>query len=218
MRRGFIVFAFILAFLMVIPCSATQSQGLKWNYGEGSRYDFKETLYQGNSSTLEVDHEWTYYLIAPSYYDLDDTLNTSQGIPVRYAFTYWQNGTEREGEPHMTFAVPVGNWSLLSAVVDSLPDHTSVQHLNTSDTWGYEVTYTTDTSSNTWRWVYSKSTGVLESMRYEVTNPYFRNVFMIERLASGPTTIFLEVAVGAGLFIVLVTYHWRKKILPPLDS
>jgi hypothetical protein len=204
---------------MVIPSSATQNQPLKWNYGEGTQYNFKETLYQGNSSTLEVGRELIYYLVAPLYNDLDDSFNVSQGVPVIYTSTYWQNGTERQDEPYMPFAVPVDNWSLLSTIIDSLPDHTSLQHINTSTTWGYQVTYTSDNSSSTWQWIYSKSTGVLESMRYEVTTLSLQSVLVIERLSGGSTTILLNavIIVGAGMFIAIVEHPWKKKIISPMD-
>ena len=152
MNRSPVVFALALLFLMVIPCSATQSQGLEWKYGEATRYDFRETSQFSDNETSRVGYDWTYYLIAGSYYELDDPLNASRGLPVKRAMTYWQNGTEMQTGP-MSFAVPVGNWSLLSMVVENMSYSYFIFSAFESDNiWGYERVSSTKTPTTTDRW------------------------------------------------------------------
>lgn len=214
MNRSPVVFALAILFLIVAPCSATQSQGLVWNYGEGTRYDFRETLYRGSNETLELVHDWTYYLIAPPYYEIDDPLNASQGVPGKGAITYWPNGTEMGNYGRISFAVPVGNWSLLSTVIEGMSDSSSsFSAFESGDAWGFEQQISRDTSISIYRWEYTKSDGVLVRQTGNITYLGYRQLFTIERLPASLTTIQLGITISAAACIVLVilAYHKIKK-------
>jgi hypothetical protein len=206
-----VVFALALLFLMVIPCSATQSQGLEWKYGEGTRYDFHETYYQGVNETLELTYDWTYYLIAPDCSEIADPLDPSQGIPVRRAVTYWPNGTEMRRSGPVSFAVPVGNWSLLSMIVENMSDPSSSFSAFQSDgIWGCEQQISVDFSTGIYSWEYSKSDGVIVRHTVNFTVLDYHQLITIERLASSLPLIQFGLTIVAATCIVLVILTYRK--------
>ncbi len=212
MNTSPVVFVLVLLSIIVTPCSATQSQGLEWNYNEGTRYDFRETSQVSDNETSRVGYDWTYYLIAGSYYELDDPLNASRGLPLKRAMTYWQNGTEMKTGP-MSFAVPVGNWSLLSMVVENMSYSSfSFSAFESDNIWGYEQRHI-ERSTYIYRWEFSKSNGVLEKFTGEYSFNSHHQLIIVERLPFSPGVIQLGITIGAAACIVLVilAYHKMKK-------
>ena len=211
MRRGSVILG--LLFLIVTPCSAVHSQGLEWKYSEGSRYDFREMYHYGENETTELGYDWIYYLVAPNYSEIDDPLLMDGGVPFRRAMTYWPNGTVMN-TGRLSFAVPVGNWSLLSTLLEAMSDDSyTLTAFESYDLWGYEENYASDISSFTRRVEFSKSDGVLTRMTYTSNIFNYHNSFVTERLSISPTVIQLGIAIVAAgsIAIVLVVYHRMKK-------
>jgi len=207
-----IVLILILLSLIVTPCFTSHSQGFEWKYGEGVRYDFRETFYRGDNETTELIYDWTFYLITPNYTEFDDPLATGY-VPARPALTYWPNGTEIQNG-RLTFAVPVGNWSILSIIIESMSnDNVTYSAFESNDMWGYEEQRSTDISSYLYREEFSKSNGVLTKFTYESTILNYHNLFVIERLGISPAFIQFGTTIAAtvSIALVLVLYHRMKK-------
>ncbi len=212
MNKNLVGFDILLLFLIVTPCFASHSQGLEWKYGEGVRYDFHEVFYLGDNETPSLVHDWTYYLIAPNYTELSDPL-ASWYIPTKHALTYWPNGTEMQTGP-MPFAVPVGNWSILSTIIESMSDeNVTFSAFESNDVWGYEEERSADISSSLHREEFSKPNGVLTKLTDESTILNHHSVYVIERLAISPGVIQLGITLVAAVSIVsiLLVYHRLKK-------
>jgi hypothetical protein len=212
MNKSLVGFDLLLLFLIVTPCLASHSQGLEWKYGEGVQYDFRETFYRGDNETTELIYDWTYYLIAPNYTELDDPL-VSWYIPTRRAFTYWPNGTEMQ-TGRLSFAVPVGNWSVLSIIIESMSDeNVTFSAFESNDVWGYEEEISMDISSYSYREEFSKYNGVLTKLTYESTIFGHHSVYVIERIGISPIIIRLGITLVAAVSIVsvLLVYHRMKR-------
>ncbi|MDF1537554.1 MAG: hypothetical protein P1Q69_01450 [Candidatus Thorarchaeota archaeon] len=207
MNRSQFGFNLVLIFLIISPCLATHSQGFEWKYGEGVQYDFRETFYRGDNETTSLIYDCIYYLIAPNYTELHDPLTGY--VPARSASTYWPNGTEMQtGRLH--FAVPVGNWSILSIIIESMSDeNVTFSAFESNDMWGYEQEISTDISSYSYREEFSKYDGVLTKLTYESTIFSHHSLYVIERLGISPIILQLVMAIVAALSIVsvLIVYH-----------
>lgn len=128
----------------VAPC---HSQGLQWGIREGDRYDFQLDSATVNHSGAGEQNQVTYYVLALSPPPIPDPLTIQQGtIPVAQFQAYFSNGTIMQGNV-LDLAVPIGNWSLLTAVLvegfrNALPDEDlRVSFSESSTSWGYNSTW-----------------------------------------------------------------------------
>jgi hypothetical protein len=212
-RLGAVLFSLLLVMFSSTSAIAATSQGLEWGYEEGKRYDFIESwVSKGKDGTSTWEDG--YYLLGPEYTEISDPLNVSMPIPARKAKTYWLNGSDMMTVP-LQFAVPVGNWSLLTlATVTYAADFNgTLDIVETAGTWGYvleEFEESYGIVEFTRRgWQFSKSDGVLERLTYYWDAGWSppRNVtFTIERIVATFDPLIAAVVIGIPvMFVIVVT-------------
>ena len=217
----------VFLFLLALPTtSAAHSQILAWGYDEGQAFYFNE---QHISNGEEVTS--TNYLLKGSEYStIKDPLTTEDRLPMAAFDVFWPNGslvtsfTQRVG---INLAVPIGNWSLLSTVLEANlkelhsneNESYTYQLTDTTDAWGYSLVHTTyafgSNSAVASQYTYSKNDGVLQDWVWEYTEAWSNTSFkyVLSRLLTLPETqaiLTTSLAIGI-LVIVLVAVTKRRK-------
>lgn len=224
----------VVLLLMLVSCpllratTPCHSQSLHWGVQEGDRYDFQLDSGTVNYSGAGEQNQVTYYVLALSPPQIPDPLTIEQGtIPVAQFQAYFNNGTIMQGNI-LDIAVPIGNWSLLTAVLaegfrNTLPDEDIRVNFSESSTlWGYNSTWSRiglappEASPVIRREIrYSKADGVLlyASTGYTYGNGtyYYER---LTRLTIGSDIPRIVVTAGAAGVVILalgvLTYKRRR--------
>jgi hypothetical protein len=150
MKRALqVAFAFTLLMLcVVVPAAGDSLQGLKWGFNPGDKFDYQLTM-SLTSPTFALSE--SLYAQVGSTGAIPGTVNLWSQIPIVNADWKWTNGTSIPILLWLYFlplasfggylGVPVGNWSLLTRLVDKIP----LWNINTtmvenSAYWGMSLT------------------------------------------------------------------------------
>ena len=201
------------------PILASHSQGLEWGFSEDDRFDFMETHLSILNATTTNQLGMSYYAIAPVPPDLDDPLCKEDYMPYARAPLFYPNGTQiYPNGPKMRFAVPIGNWSLLSQLMlASLSrSNQSGEIQEDNDCWGYDAVLSVDDFFiDTLAVKYSKADGVLLTIRYNSTTRSGRQ--LIDEIIRQNSPLALHeiaritfVAILVVVFIGLYQYKYKK--------
>ncbi len=208
-----------------VPCHI---QSLQWGVQEGNRYDLQLDSATVNYSGAGEQNQVAFYVLALNPPPIPDPLTIEQNtIPVAQFQAYFNNGTIMQGNV-LDLAVPIGNWSLLAAVLaegfrNALPDEDTRANFSESSTsWGYNATWSSsvitfpEASFVVRREIqYSKTDGVL---LYASTGYTFGNgtyyYEKLTRLILGSDIPRIAVTAGAAGVIILalgvLTYRRKR--------
>ncbi|MFW9927746.1 MAG: hypothetical protein ACFFDM_13435 [Candidatus Thorarchaeota archaeon] len=222
--------AAVIGFLFVISSasevSATHSQNLHWGYEEGQGFTFIYRRHFENDEVI-IENENYFLLVGPEHPSIEDPLTNDSYTPFSRFDVYWANDSsldEENWQVGLHLAVPIGNWSLLSKVLEasfnrrnvSEYDTYSFQIIDTINEWGYNTTSTRSTSDgSSTRFTYSKLDGVLLELvdySWSWSNSTIRST--LSRLPMNPRLqAILTTGLALGIVIVvivLVTWIRRK--------
>ncbi|MFW9958998.1 MAG: hypothetical protein ACFFCT_13085 [Candidatus Odinarchaeota archaeon] len=203
MKRQVLVYVLVFVFILTLRVSGTtttgveetHSQGLYWGFEEGDVFYFRIEYRDENES-------WDYslYATAPELEAIPDPLTSY--IPR----INLQHSTQTL---HSSSAVPIGNWSLLSATIGN----TIGRHIlhETETKWGYEYNRT-GAHYGTDIFIYSKEDGVLLNHTFEGYSLSMRWIIwsMIRVEAPVLQMVLLGISFVAipGILIII----WKKKM------
>ena len=226
--------AVVVGFLFLISTasevSAIHSQGLHWGYEEGQGFTFFENQYY---ETEEEIFGWQNYflLLDPEHQSIEDPLTNDSFTPFSRFDVYWANDSSLDEANYpvgLHVAVPIGNWSLLSKVLEasfkreevSENDTYLYQIFETNDEWGYNTTTSYEWWSGAYyssstRFTYSKHDGVLLESLWEVSRSWNNNTseYTLTRLPMEPRLqAILTTGLALGIVIVvIVLVAWIRR-------
>ena len=218
MRR---LLAFLAVFLVLgslpqnLNAQTTHSQGLEWGFQEGDRFDFVET-YTEDDPENPIHIQMDYYLIAPEASVIPDPLTVNDSVLLRRADIYFRNGTKIPS-PGIRFAVPIGNWSLLTEIRSATNEmyYQSGEILDEPSYWGFSYDEGGNWSSSTTRFEFAKVDGVLLTIVYTASDIYTNishtmTVVRVTSFTMDPTILGL-VAIGGLTILVIVLLIWERR-------
>lgn len=127
----------ILCLFMISPVAAANNQGLSWAVASGDRFNFTVTTEIPGEDAV---NEGFYYLIDANPGTIPDDMTVWAQIPTISADTFWTNGSTASlgliGADKL--AVPIGNWTLLSALAEDLT-YPGYEDINDAAYWGYKA-------------------------------------------------------------------------------
>lgn len=219
----------LVSFPLLRTIAPYHSQGLQWGVQEGNRYNLQLDSATVNYSGTSEQNQVIYYVLALSPPPIPDPLTVEQGtIPVAQFQAYFNNGTIMQGNI-LDIAVPIGNWSLLTAVLaegfhNAPPDQNIQANFSESSTsWGYNSTWlrsgvVAPEASLVIRseFQYSKADGVLlyASTGYTFGNGTYYYEKLIRLILGSDIPRIVVTAGAAGVIILAIgalTYRKRKK-------
>ena len=221
-----IVIGFLILISTASQISGTHSQGLHWGYEEGQDFFFIEKWhYESEVETIEQENY--FLLVDPEHHSIEDPLSNDSIAPFSRFDVYWANDSsldEDNWQVGLHLAVPIGNWSLLSKVLEanfnrqevSENETYSFQIFETIDKWGYNTTTMISNLSSIIRFTYSKHDGVLlESLwDYSLSWNNTTSNYTLTRLLVDPklqTILTTGIALGIVIMVIaLVTWIRRK--------
>lgn len=187
----------------------------------GDRLTFELKQYSVFETTEDVNYTEEVNAYVQSIETVPDTMvfsgNLYQGLgfPIAASF-YWANGSHIDLDGggfnwalvfDWQIAVPLGNWSLLSSIVDS---DGSSQVIENSTVWGFETFVNYTTFYNNYQRVYYKQDGSLAFRRFNMTGTtgysLLWDLIRSNRPTSGDSQIFNPtlMLVGGGAIIAIV--------------
>ena len=226
--------AVVVGFLFLISTasevSATHSQGLHWGYEEGQEFYFIEKHhFESDEGIIELEN---YFLLVDSeHQSIEDPLTNDSFTPFSRFDVYWANDSsldEDNWQVGLRLSVPIGNWSLLSKVLEASFNRREVsenytysfQIFETIEEWGYNTTRYNELwsgvySSSRTRFTYSKPDGVLLKLWWESSQSWSNDThrYTLSRLQMDPG---LQAILTSGLalgivIVVIVLVAWIRR-------
>ena len=131
-----LAFTLVLA-IVVTPVFAANNQGLSWSVASGDRFDFSFTITTEGESP---ETEEIYFIITNNPGSIPDDIGNMNQIPSVSTDVKFANGSNTPAIflAPTDAAVPVGNWSLLSSLMEAeaIPGYEDV---NDPAYWGYKA-------------------------------------------------------------------------------
>ena len=182
--------------MTLVPASvSSHSQGLHWGFQEGDVFYFNYSWGSSSSST-----EYSYSATALEQPEITDPLVAGVNSFPRPKFQLSRNVT------FGPFAVPIGNWSLLSAIAGGR------DVFETDTTWGFGIIGADyGDYKETQLWIFSKNDGVQVNSTYVVTydNGYQEKAITLR--VDPLLAPLLFTAVGISVIVLIVI--WKKNYI-----
>ncbi|MHA2047216.1 MAG: hypothetical protein ACW99G_20690 [Candidatus Thorarchaeota archaeon] len=167
----------LIGVFLTPPVAAQTSEALEWNIevGDLSHFNFRFYLELLSSDTIED----FYFNVSQAPPAIPDPLTDWWSIPSPILESYWANGTDASSDLNLfipfifNVAVPIGNWSLLGDLVESVTTWTPVSDtftiapnvtLDEWYRWGFSFNYTFGGTDNVYSISYLKSDGSLANV------------------------------------------------------
>jgi hypothetical protein len=191
----------------------SQDQGLAWGFIAGEKVYFRETITTANYDNTTSTISFNFYITTKDNYTIPDPLTD---LPYAMEETFFYNDTPTN-EPHLPFAVPIGNWNLLEAVfLSSISDnYSSIAMIGNDTAWGFRTTLNDTFTATIRKSVFSKTDGIVLSSIYMFTSSFYVHYSVrdvVERVAP-PFLINCRIlAAGGGIMFVslLVVYVFTR--------
>lgn len=173
----------LVAFAVVVICLASQAsaanlQGFKWAVTSGDKVNAHWTC---SSTGFAVNFDESMYMQMPNPDPISTTVNQWSDIPIVTPELKWSNGSTVFILFYLLFGgllpfgarfvVPIGNWSLLTILVDKIPGwNINTTMVVNSAYWGMTLTYLSSGMTYYQRVLYLKSDGVLARYDWTITD------------------------------------------------
>ncbi|MGY5853567.1 MAG: hypothetical protein RTU92_08395 [Candidatus Thorarchaeota archaeon] len=224
MRKRILTTLFLVGFLLLPSVMAASNQGLSWGISvdQEVRYSF-DTHTEISMPLLitTIDESYNIIVVFDSVPEIPPDITLLSNLPLPNVTLKFENGTEFNNIGGMTveglFALPVGNWSLWTDLVDdihgSLPS-SAFTWISDPTYWGYNISmdliYPVHMSFKI-----SRSDGILYYQYFSADMGVLGDVeYTMQRLGGGlvldTTTMLLIGGGGVGL-LVLVIVAWKLK-------
>jgi hypothetical protein len=187
----------IIGVLLTPPVAAQTSEALEWNIKVGDLWHFNFRFWIDEPIGVDMIDDF-YFNVSVAPAAIPDPLTDWWNIPSPLLESYWANGTDASSELSMfipfifSVAVPIGNWSLLEDLVESITSWTPVSDTFTVEPnvtldewyqWGFSFNYTFGGTDNVYSISYLKSDGSLAKVEqigyHEGTNSLLGIFYMI---------------------------------------
>lgn len=157
--------------------------------------------------------ERNYYIIAPEASVIPDPLTINDSVLLRRADIYFPNGTKMRSIG-MYFAVPIGNWSLLTEIRRATNEryYLSGEILDEPSYWGFSYIVARWPSSTS-RFEFSKADGVLLTtiVAYRFTNiSWTITIVRVTSFALDPTIPGLVATGGLAILVIVLLIRERR--------
>lgn len=209
---------FLVLAIVISPVAAANNQGLQWAVASGDRFD--GTI---SSEFPEEDsvQESIYVLIDANPPTIPDDITIMSQIPEVSGKMYWANGTQVPGDPMGlgSYAVPTGNWSLLSSLVEDA-GYPGYEEINTATHWGYKMrsSFFLPEVQLRMELKYAKSTGFLSvfdidfhNQTSDTTIGNFRLEFAGEGIVGLIMDNILYVGIGVAALVIIGLVVCKRK-------
>ncbi len=218
----------VLTMCLVFPAAGANLQGLKWGFNPGDKIDYEFTLMTSPALNLNEG----MYATMGSISAIPSTVNLWSDIPdPNPSFDWrWTNGSVVPILlwlyllPLATFggylAVPTGNWSLLTRLVDKIPlwqiNTTMVEN---SAYWGMSLTTSSSGKTIVLETSYLKSDGVLARYHWTetdiATHVKESDLSLVRQGLPNDLVVFLEgnllyIGIGVVVLVLLVVACKRR--------
>jgi hypothetical protein len=217
----------VLMMCLVLPATGANLQGLKWGFNPGYKLDYQMSI-MTISPALNLN-EGTYTVMG-SISAIPSTVNLWSDIPYPNPSLDWRwtNGSVVPPLLWLCFlplamfggylAVPTGNWSLLTRLVDKIPlweiNTTMVEN---SAYWGMRLTTSSSGNTIVLETSYLKSDGVLARYHWTQTNAThvkLGEVSLVRQGLPSDLIVFLQdniLYIGIGIVVLVLLVIACKK-------
>jgi len=203
--------------LAVNTASAANTQGLTWAFSPGDRIDYTYRIDFGDTTYPYSILEGTYecYVIIDTLPEISEVVGIIPTITNMNVDQYLANGTEFY---FLWIAVPIGNWTLLTELLEnSMGSSTNVTLINTFTEWGYDQSYSYGgTQQNTVLRI-AKSDGAIQYLKQEMIYTDETHNTLIELTRVGGSflpiddTLLIPIGIGAVAVIIILAVLVKRR-------
>jgi len=219
----------VLTVCVVFPVTGANLQGLKWGFNPGDKIDYQVSI-MATSPAFNLNEGM--YTVMGSVSAIPGTVNLWSDIPYpNLSFDWrWTNGSVVPFLLWLYFlplalfggylAVPIGNWSLLTKLVDKIPlweiNTTMVEN---SAFWGMSLTGTSSGDTIVLETSYLKSDGVIATYHWTQTDIATHvkegEVYLVRQGLPNDILVFLQdnvlyIGIGVVVLVLLVVAYKRR--------
>ena len=164
----------MLCSMLAMPVMAANNQGLEWAVAHDDTYYYDLTVDDFESEQIEEE----FYFVIDSVPLIPDDIGNWTEIPFPSVNAYWHNGTSMGFAFFYLIAannivLPIGNWPLLTSLVDTqtAPKDVGIAH-DSDEYWGYTYWMEGTGPEEIWKVEvdFLKSSGIMALYDVEIWN------------------------------------------------
>ncbi|MFW9907125.1 MAG: hypothetical protein ACFFEF_01010 [Candidatus Thorarchaeota archaeon] len=213
--------ALIIGTLFLLPMTyvnATNTQGLEWGFNVGDKFHYTFTV-AGTQISYEQGTK-NIYIEVTSLPPIPDTVTSISNaiLSTSYISGFYENGTPLGFTPYWIVMCPIGNWSLLTQLLEESAESATgdVTIVNNAGQWGYIYVEQFTGATKTTTLYVSKTNGVTEY--YKVYMDYTSQADEYFELAVPgslnlplDSTTLLIIGVAAVVLVILVVVAIKRR-------